>query len=68
MQDKELYTIAVMRYKEENPNIDSNDLFPTDFNLSDNYHLKVEVIAEAIQKKILVKDTDLYKDNFSNNK
>ena len=64
MQDKDLYTIAVMRYKEENPNIKGEDLFPMDFNISSNYHLKVEIIAEAMQKKILVVDTELYKNYF----
>ena len=64
MQDKDLYTIAVMRYKDENSNIKDEDLFPMDFNISSNYHLKVEIIAEAIQKKILVVDTELYKKNF----
>lgn len=68
MQDKDLYTIAVMRYKEENPNIKDEYLFPMDFNLSSNYHLKVDIIAEAIQKKILVVDTELYKNNFIKNK
>lgn len=64
MQDKDLYTIAVMRYKDENSNVKDEDLFPMDFNISSNYHLKVEIIAEAIQKKILVVDTELYKNYF----
>lgn len=64
MKDKDLYTLAVMRYKEENPNIKTEDIFPMDFNISSNYHLKVEIIAEAIQKKILVVDTELYKNYF----
>ena len=64
MKDKDLYTIAVMRYKDENSNIKDDDLFPVDFNLSSNYHLKVEIIAEAIQNEILVVDTELYKNIF----
>ena len=64
MKDKDLYTIAVMRYKEENPDIKDDDLFLNDFNISSNYHLKVEIIAEAINNKLLIVDTELYKKNF----
>ena len=60
--DKDLYTLAVLRYKEENPNLDLDNLFSSDWNLNKNYKLKIEIIAEAIQKHILVEDTDLYKE------
>ena len=62
--DKDLYTIAVLRYKEENPNLDLDNLFSSDWNLNKDYKLKVEIIAEAIQKGILVEDTDTYKQVF----
>ena len=41
MEDKDLYVIAVMRYKEENPDLDMDNLFPMNWNSSDDYHLKV---------------------------
>ena len=65
MQDKEFYVIAVMRYKEVNPDLTDEELFPFDWNLSSNYHLKNEIIAEAIVKGVLVNETDLYKGSFT---
>lgn len=65
MEDKDLYTIAVLRYKEVNSGIKEEDLFPLDWYSNNNYHLKVEIIAEAIQRHILVKDTKLYNEKFS---
>lgn len=60
ISDKELYTIAVLRYKDENPNL-SDDVFPIEWNLCKDYSLKTNIIAEAIQNKVLVEDTDTYK-------
>ena len=65
MQDKELYVIAVMRYKEINPDLTDEELFPFDWNLNNNYHLKIEIIAEAIKNGVLIKETDLYKNSFA---
>ena len=65
MQDKELYVIAVMRYKETNPNLTDEELFPLDWNLNNNYHLKIEIISEAIRNCVLIKETDLYKNSFA---
>lgn len=62
--DKDLYTLAVLSYKKENPNLDLDNLFSSDWNLNKDYKLKVEIIAEAIQKGILVEDTDTYKQVF----
>ena len=63
-KDKDLYTIAVLRYKEENPNLDPNNLFPIEWNLNKNYKLKNEIIAQALLNHILVEETELYKENF----
>ena len=65
MQDKDLYVIAVLRYKEANPNLTTEELFPFDWNSNSNYHLKIEIIAEAIQNHILIKDTKLYQEGFA---
>ena len=62
--DKDLYTIAVSRYKEETPNLDLDNLFSSDWNLNKNYKLKIEIIAEAIQNGITVEETDTYKQVF----
>ena len=67
MNDKDLYVLAFMRYKEKNPNKSDEELFPPKWDLSRNYHLKVEIIAEAIQKHILIEETDLYKNKFIDN-
>ena len=64
ISDKELYTIAVLRYKEENENLNVDNMFSVDWNLCKDYPLKVNIIAEAIQKHILVEETDLYKKVF----
>ena len=37
--DKDLYTLAVLRYKEENPNLDLDNLFSSDWNLNKNYSI-----------------------------
>ena len=62
--DKDLYTIALLRYKEENPNLNVDTMFSLEWNLSSNYKLKNMIIAEAIQKHVLVEKTQLYKENF----
>ncbi len=62
--DKELYTIAVLRYKEENPILNAYNLFSNIWNLCNDYSLKISIIAEAIQKHILVEETELYKKTF----
>lgn len=68
MQDKDLYVIAVMRYKEANPNQKEENLFPMDWDMNNNYRLKIEIISEAISNQVLIKDTEIYKNQFINNK
>ena len=65
MQDKDLYTLALLRYKEENPNIDFEKMFSIDWNLCKDYKLKTIIIAKAIQNHTLVEDTELYKNHFA---
>ena len=64
MNDKDLYTIAVMRYKEAHSDIDADNLFTIEWNLSNDYKLKNIIIAFALQNNCLVEETDLYKENF----
>lgn len=63
ISDKELYTIAVLRYKDENPNL-SDDMFSMEWNLCKDYPLKINIITEAIQNKVLVENTETYKKVF----
>jgi hypothetical protein len=64
MEDKDIYTIALMRYKEENPNIDEDNMFTADWVLSKNYKLKTIIIAEAITNHTTVEQTETYKNEF----
>ena len=68
MQDEDLYVIAELRYRDENPNLTDDDLFPNDWYLSNDYHLKIEIIAKAIINKVLIKDTELYQNKFNENR
>ena len=65
MQDKDLYTLALLRYKEENPNINPEEMFSIDWNLCKDYKLKTIIIAKAIQNHMLVENTEMYKKHFS---
>ena len=58
--DYNLYVIAELSYKKEHPEIKEDDLYPANWYSINNYKLKNEIIAEAIQKKVLVKDTPKY--------
>lgn len=62
--DKDLYTIAVMRYKKEHKELSDNNIFPKEWNLSADYRTKIMIIAEAIKTNALVEDTKLYKKIF----
>ncbi len=62
--EKEVYTIALMRYAKEYPDDDIMNSFPVGWNLCKDYSLKTRIIAEAIQKHILVQETELYKNKF----
>ena len=63
-KDKELFTLAIMRYTTENPN-SRDDSLSLDWNLSPNYKLKSIIVADAIEKNILIEETELYKKHFA---
>ena len=65
MRDKDLYTLALLRYKEENPDIDLNMIFSSTWNLNKNYKLKTSIITNAIMNHVMIEDTELYKKHFS---
>lgn len=61
MQDN-LYVIAEMRYQSVNKDVSSELLYPLGWEDIANVELKVNILSEAISKKILIVDTELYKD------
>ena len=61
---EQIYTIATMRYQEENPGVSMEELYPVGWHTNDNYKLKVNIIAEALKKHVLVIDTELYNQSF----
>lgn len=56
----ELYTLAEMRYQDHFKNVDSEDLYPSNWYLNKNYKLKIEIIAEAIKNDTLIVNTKSY--------
>ncbi len=58
-KDLDIYAFAELRYESEMK--DRKDIYPDGWYSFDDYMLKTKIIAEAIRKKILIKDTDLYK-------
>lgn len=55
-----LYVLAEMSYIKQNPNLTKEELFPLDWYNIKDYFFKTKVIAEAIKRNILIKDTELY--------
>ena len=58
--DYKLYVLAEIAYKRENKDFDEDIIFPKDWYSMRNYKSKVEIIAEALKHKCLIKDTKLY--------
>jgi len=59
--DFKLYVIAEMNYKKKNDRKHDKELFPPKWYSNYDYKFKVNVLAEAMKKNILIRDTDLYK-------
>ena len=57
-----LYVLAEGTYKKKFLNQD--DIFPEDWYSNKNYHLKTEIIMEAVKNNIKIKDTKLYQEDF----
>lgn len=58
--DYQLYVLAELRYIKEHPEIDENELFPKDWYSTTNYKTKTEIIAKAIQNKVMIEDLEEY--------
>lgn len=63
ISDEDLYAIAVLRYKEEFPDLDEHT-FGIDWTMSGDYHRKVIILAEAIRQHVPVEETEMYKEFF----
>ncbi len=59
-EDYNLYVLAELSYKKEHPELKDEDLFPYGWYQVDNYKLKVEIIGEALEKNITIKETNGY--------
>ncbi len=60
--DYKLYVLAELNYKKEHPELKEDNLFPLDWYSNNNYKLKTEIIAEAINNKKLIEDVQKYQD------
>ena len=60
--DYKLYVLAEIAYKRENQDLDENTIFPQDWYSMRNYKSKVEIIAEALNNKCLIAETQKYQD------
>ena len=69
-QDKDynLYLLAELTYKSEHKDIEEDILFPTNWYSINNYKLKIEIIDEALEKNIYIKDTKSYQKLLEGNK
>ena len=61
-EDYKLYVLAEITYTKENENVDEKELFPADWYSINNYKVKVEIIAEALNNKCLIVETQKYQD------
>lgn len=60
-KDYDLYVLSEIAYKNKHSLEDDETIFPSNWYSSKNYKLKIEIIAEAIEKSILIEETDAYK-------
>lgn len=56
-----IYVLAEIAYKKEHKDLEEHDLFPSDWYSIQNYQVKTQIIAEALKNKMLVSETNLYK-------
>lgn len=64
LEVKDIYTLAIMKYEEDNNDLTEEFLYPKDWDNSLDYILKANILAEAIDKHILIQDTELYNSSF----
>jgi len=62
-EDYDLYVMSEIAYKDKYKLDSEDELFPDNWYSSKNYKVKIEIIAEAIEKNILIEETDRYKES-----
>lgn len=62
--DKRLYTLAVLKYKSEHPELKDYNMFSSEWNLNKDYKTKINILAYAIQNHITVEETLDYQEKF----
>lgn len=58
-----IYILAEMSYIKQNPTLTKLELFPLGWYSIKDYFFKTRVLAEAINNKVLIKDTELFNEN-----
>ena len=61
--DYDLYVLSEIAYKDKHKLENEEDIFPDGWYSSTDYKLKVEIIAQAIENDLLIKETALYKES-----
>ena len=60
--DYDLYVLAEISYKKAFNLESEENLFPEGWYSSNNYKLKTEILAEAIDNNTLIEETPMYKE------
>ena len=58
----DLYILAELSYKKEHSDLSDEELFPNNWYSIKDYRAKTLIIDEALEKNILIKETEKYKD------
>ena len=62
----DLYVITETNYRKQNKNVSEEDLFPADWYTISNNVAKIRILAEAMNNKVLVKETSRYQELTNN--
>ena len=58
----DLYVMAEAKYKDSHKDLNEEELFPFDWYSSEDYFTKNKILAEAMARNVLIKDTMKYQD------
>ena len=64
--DYDLYVLAEINYQDNNKLQTDKILFPEGWYSMNNYKLKTEILAQALENNLLIKDTPIYKEALLN--
>ena len=57
----DIYIVSEIKYQKDHKELSEAELFPFNWYSITNYKLKLEILTEALNKNILIKDTIRYK-------